>query len=80
MTNAEIQQQLTAVFRDIFDDPKLELSDSTTAQDVENWDSITHVDLIGAVEKSFSVRFTVKDIRSLRNVGDFTRLIASQVK
>lgn len=80
MTNAEIQQQLTAVFRDIFDDPKLELSDSTTAQDVENWDSITHVDLIGAVEKSFSVRFTVKDIRSLRNVGDFIRLIASQVK
>jgi acyl carrier protein len=80
MTNAEIQQQLTAVFRDIFDDPTLEVSDSTTAQDVENWDSITHVDLIGAVEKKFGIRFTVKDIRGLTNVGDFIRLIASLVK
>jgi acyl carrier protein len=80
MTKTDIQRQLTTVFRDVFDDPRLELNDSTTAQDVENWDSITHVDLIGAVEKSFGIRFTVKDIRGLTNVGDFIRLIASLVK
>lgn len=79
MSEAEIHGRLTAVFRDIFDNPHLEISGSTTAQDVENWDSITHVDLVGAVEKSFGIRFTVKDIRGLTNVGDFIKLIAGKV-
>jgi len=80
MTEAEIFPKLTAVFRDVFDNPQLDCSDSTTAQDVENWDSITHVTLVVAVEKAFGVSFTVKDIRGLANVGDFRRLIAKRVK
>jgi acyl carrier protein len=80
MTEAEILPKLTVVFRDVFDNPQLELSDSTTAQDVENWDSITHVTLVVAVERAFGVSFTVKDIRGLANVGDFRRLIARRVK
>ena len=80
MTNAEIHQQLSGVFRDIFDDPALEISDSTTANDVEGWDSITHVDLINAVENSFRVRLNTKDVKALQNVGDFLRLLASRIK
>jgi acyl carrier protein len=80
MTHAEIHQQLTGVFRDIFDDPDLEISDATTANDVEDWDSITHISLISAVEKSFQVRFNTKDVKALQNVGDFIRLIATRVK
>jgi acyl carrier protein len=80
MTHAEIHQQLTRVFRDIFDDPALEISDSTTANDVEDWDSITHINLITAVEKSFKVTFSTKDVKALRNVGDFIHLIANRVK
>jgi acyl carrier protein len=80
MTQTEIHQRLTAIFRDVFDNPGLEISDATTAQDVEDWDSITHITLIVAVEKAFGVSFTTKDVRALTNVGDFIRLIASRIK
>ena len=80
MTNQEIHQQLTAVFRDVFDNPTIEISDTTTAPDVEGWDSITHVNLIVAVEKAFNITFTTKEVKALANVGDFIALIAKRVK
>ncbi|HEX3397414.1 MAG TPA: phosphopantetheine-binding protein [Steroidobacteraceae bacterium] len=80
MTHAEIHRQLTGVFRDIFDDPALEISDSTTANDVEDWDSITHIDLINAVENSFHIKLNTKDVKGLQNVGDFIRLLAGRIK
>jgi len=78
MTAAEIHRQLTAVFRDVFDDTSLEISDSTTADQIEDWDSITHINLIAATEKAFKVSFNTKDVKALSNVGDFIRLIASR--
>jgi len=80
MTNQEIHQQLTAVFRDVFDNPTLEISDGTTGPDVDGWDSITHVNLIVAVEKAFKTTFTTKEVKALANVGDFIALIAKRVK
>jgi acyl carrier protein len=80
MTHPEIHQKLTLVFRDVFDDPTLEISDATTAKDVAEWDSITHVNLIVAVEKSFGTSFTTKEVKALTNVGDFIQLIAKRVK
>jgi acyl carrier protein len=80
MTHPEIQQKLTLVFRDVFDNPGLEISDATTAKDVEGWDSIMHVNLIVAVEGAFGTTFTTKDIKGLANVGDFIQLIAKRVK
>lgn len=80
MTTQEIHQQLTAVFRDVFDNPALEISDSTTGPDVEGWDSITHVNLIVAVEKAFQTTFTTKEVKALANVGDFIALISKRVK
>jgi acyl carrier protein len=80
MTQEEIRQKLTEVFRDVFDNPDLEISDATTAPDVEGWDSIAHVNLIVAVEKAFKVSFNTKDVKALANVGDFIRLIASRIK
>jgi acyl carrier protein len=80
MTNIEIQQKLTEVFREVFDNPTLEISNLTTAKDVEGWDSIAHVNLIVAVEKAFGVTFTTKEVKSLENVGDFIELIAKRLK
>jgi acyl carrier protein len=80
MTHEEIRQKLTGVFRDVFDNPDLEISEATTAPDVEGWDSIAHVNLIVAVEKAFKVSFNTKDVKALANVGDFIRLIASRTK
>ena len=79
MTHEQIHERLTDVFRDIFDDPALQITDTTTANDVEDWDSITHINLINAVEKSFKVSFNTKDVKGLANVGDFIRLIGSRV-
>ena len=80
MTHPEIHQKLTSVFRDVFDNPSLEISDATTAQDVPGWDSIMHVNLIVAVEQAFATTFTTKDVKALANVGDFIQLIAKRVK
>jgi acyl carrier protein len=76
----DIHQQLTAVFRDIFDNSTLEISDTMTADDIDDWDSITHINLIAAVEKAFNVSFNTKDVKALSNVGDFINLIASRLK
>ena len=78
MTKIEIHRTLTAVFRDVFDDASLEISDGTTAGDIADWDSISHVILIAATEKAFKVSFNTKDVKALSNVGDFVRLIASR--
>ncbi len=80
MTNDEIRQKLTPIFRDVFDDDSLEISEATTAGSVPTWDSLTHIDMIVAVEKAFSVSFTTKEVGSLGNVGDLIRLIASRAK
>jgi acyl carrier protein len=74
----EIHQKLTAVFRDIFDNPTLEISEATTANDIPGWDSIMHVNLIVAVEKAFGISFSTRDVKSLANVGDLMGLIAKR--
>jgi acyl carrier protein len=76
MTDADILERLTGVFRDLFENPLLEISGQTTAADVEGWDSIAHISLIVATEKRFGVSFTTKDVQSLTCVGDLVRLIA----
>jgi acyl carrier protein len=80
MTRTEIHQKLIPIFRDVFEDPALEISDATTAKDVPAWDSLTYVNLIVAVEKAFAVSFTTKEVKSLANVGSFIDLIAKRVK
>ena len=80
MTPEQIHEKLTGVFRDVFDDDSLQISEATTAKDIEEWDSLTHVNLIVAAEKAFAVSFTTKEVKALANVGDFIRLIASRAK
>lgn len=75
MTQMEIHQKLTDVFRDVLDQPLLEIAESTTAPKVKGWDSLAHINLIVAVENAFAVTFTTKDVKALANVGDFMRLI-----
>jgi acyl carrier protein len=70
MNNEEMLQAVTVVFRDVLDLPDLTLSPATTAGEVEAWDSLSHVQLVVAVEKRFQVRFTAKEIQSFTCVGD----------
>ena len=71
----DIQNRLTSVFRDVFNDDTLILRPDLTASEVENWDSLTHIDMITAVEREFKIRFTTGDVSSMKNVGDLMALI-----
>ena len=75
MTKNEIYERLTVVFRDVFDDEALEISDTTTAEDIEEWDSIEHITLISAVENEFKVRFKMGEVSGMKNVGEMVKII-----
>ena len=78
MDKQEILSQVEAIFRDILDNEEIVLTNTTTANDVEDWDSLTHIQLIVAIEKHFGVKFTSKEILSWANVGEMIDCIASK--
>lgn len=78
-TTTEIYQKLTTIFRDVFDEDNLPVTPQTTADDVDGWDSLTHVRLVLAVSKAFGVRFSAAEIGGLKNVGEFATLIEQKV-
>ena len=75
MTRTEIFAQLTEVFRDVFDDETIELTETTTAADIEDWDSLTHIMLLSAVEDVFKIKFDMKAVQGLKDVGAMVSLI-----
>jgi acyl carrier protein len=79
MDKADVFERLTGIFRKVFGDDALEISDELTANDVEGWDSLTHMLLITEVEKSFSVKFRLKDLNKMRNVGDLADTIIAKL-
>ncbi len=70
---------LTEVFRQVFDDPEIVLSPEMTADDVEGWDSLSHINLIVAVESRFNIRFKQKEVLSFKNVGDLSQCVESKL-
>ncbi len=79
MTRDEIFAALTGVFRDVFDDDTIVLHENTTAEDIPDWDSQTHINLTLAAEMRFGVRFRTSELDSLKNVGDFVSLIEAKL-
>ncbi|NHN85271.1 acyl carrier protein [Acetobacter musti] len=75
----DISEALQDVFRDVFDDPDLVIGPETTAADIPDWDSHTHISLIVAAEAKFGVRFRTAELESLHNVGDFETLIRAKL-
>lgn len=75
MTREEIYEQLNILFRDIFDDDELEIGETTTAADIEDWDSLVHINLIVAIEKCFQIKFSMSDVTSMKNVGVMVGII-----
>ncbi|MBH5369007.1 acyl carrier protein [Bradyrhizobium glycinis] len=75
MDRDKIYAKLTSVFRDVFDEDDLSLMPETTAEDVDGWDSLSHIRLVLAVSKSFGVKFSASEIGGLKNVGEFVELI-----
>jgi acyl carrier protein len=75
METNEIVSRLTPIFRDVFNDDALVVSEGMTAADVPAWDSLSNINMIVAVEKAFGVKFSIKDVRNLKNVGELLELI-----
>lgn len=76
--DAEILARLNAIFKDVFDDDTIAVQARTTAADIDGWDSLTHIRLVLTAERTFNVKFSAKEISSLKNVGDFVALIGSK--
>ena len=74
MSRDEVYEKLSEVFEDVFD-KKINLSDEMTAADVDGWDSLTHISLLSAVEDEFDIKFDMKTVHGLKNVGELVSLI-----
>jgi acyl carrier protein len=70
MTREEVRRKLEAIFRKIFDDDSIELSDATTADDIEEWDSLNQIKIILAAEEDFGHSLNARKINNFENVGD----------
>jgi acyl carrier protein len=74
----KILLEIAEIMRDVFDLPDLEVSMNTTAEDVEEWDSLSHIRLIVAVERKFKFKFKNSEIESLKNVGELVNLVVTK--
>ena len=75
----DIYKKLTKVFREVFDDDSIVLTPETTADDIEDWDSIEHINLIAAVEDAFGMRFQMREVSGMKNVGEMVQIIKSRI-
>jgi acyl carrier protein len=74
-----ILERLNTIFADVVDDDSVTLTKETTAQDVEDWDSLNHIQFIVAIEKNFGIKFTRAEISSWNNVGDMCDAIQTKI-
>ena len=79
MDRSEILAKVEEIFREELELDDLVLTDETTAEDVEGWDSLTHIQLIVAIEKQFKIKFTSKEILSWKNVGELVDCLAAKL-
>lgn len=80
MDGREIFARLNKVFQDVFDDPSIRVTPQTTADDIEDWDSLEHITLISAVEREFRIKFKMGEISSMRNVGEMAGIIQDRAR
>lgn len=80
MTREEIFEKLNEVFRDVFDDENITVTETTNADDIEDWDSLSHINLVVAVEKEFGVKFSMGETQKMKNVGEMADLIISKLQ
>lgn len=79
MKREKLYKKLNEIFKDIFDNDNIEVSDNTTAKDIKDWDSLIHITLISAVESEFNMRFEMKDIINMKTVGEMVDIIERTV-
>jgi len=76
MEHTELLEKLTDLFRNVFHSDSLVLTNELTANDVDQWNSLSHMILIAEIEKTFSIQFKLKELNKMRNVGDLINMIS----
>ena len=75
MTREEVFERLNKVFQEVFDDETIEVNDDTTSEDIDDWDSFEHINLIVAVEEDFSIKIPMGKVVTMKNVGEMADII-----
>jgi acyl carrier protein len=75
----EILEQLQDIFRDVLDQPELVLTRESNANNVEDWDSLAHINLVSSIEKHYKIKFALGELQELKNVGDMIDLIKAKL-
>ena len=78
MTHEAIMEKLNEIFQDIFDDDTLVITENTTANDIEDWDSLEHINLIEAVESEFNMQFQMREVSGMKNVGEMADIVTAR--
>ncbi|WP_028242287.1 acyl carrier protein [Pseudobutyrivibrio ruminis] len=78
MNRNEVLNKIQELVREILDDEEIELSEKTMASDIDGWDSLMHITIISAIEDEFNVKFAMRDIMNMKNVGAMIDLILSK--
>lgn len=79
MERSTVIEKLNPVFRQVFNNPGIEVKDAMTASDVDGWDSLSHMLLITEVENAFSLKFKLRELNKMKNVGDMIDIILEKV-
>lgn len=78
MSKEQVLEELTGIFREEFDDEGIVLTEETTSEDIEEWDSLEHINLIVAVEEHFGIKFSMNEVTGMKNVGAMVEIIAGR--
>ncbi len=73
-------ETLNDIFRQVFDDPTIVIKRETTADDIDEWDSLSHINLVIAVETKFNIKFALGELQALKNVGEMIDLIEKKIR
>ena len=79
MNEQQIYEKLEEIFMDVFDLDEVDLFEDTTADDIDEWDSLEHINLIEAVEKEFGMKFKMGEVSTMKNVGEMVKIIKSRI-
>ena len=80
MSREEIFDSVQEIFRDIFDDDDLVINDTTSSDEIEDWDSLNHINLVSAIEKEFKIKFALGELMTLKDVGAMVDLMVEKLK
>lgn len=79
MTKQAVLEKLNAIFRDEFDNEEIQVTESTTSNDIQDWDSLAQIGLIAAAEAEFGMKFKMEEVTGMKNVGEMADIILSRI-